>query len=148
MLRRVEIGAVYDVVDLEELDAPKPWDVEQHAPTDHAVGHRHDRVGLRAVAPHVGRRPAAVHLAPHEHVRQRVDVRDAESVHVGSDVVAGGLVARDAVAVAGIAGREHVMVRGIRVLGRRTRREVASQADRVAGPHERGGRDAVLACVR
>ena len=40
--------------------------------------------------------PAVVHLAPHEHVRERVDVGEPEPVHLRADVVAARLVARDA----------------------------------------------------
>ena len=84
-----------ELVVLEELDAAQARHVEQHAAADHAVGHRHHRVRARAVAAHLGRRPPAVHLAAHEHVRERVDVGDAEAVHVGADVVARRFVARE-----------------------------------------------------
>ncbi len=69
---------------LEEIRAAQPRNVEEHAPSDHAVGHRHHAVCARPVAANVRRGPAAVHLAPNEHVRERVDMRDGEPVHVES----------------------------------------------------------------
>ena len=94
-------------------------DVEEHPPAGEAVGGDHHRVGERTGALHVGGGPTVVHLAPHEHVAQRVEVRDPHPVHLGADVVAARLVARDAVRVTGVAARQHVVVRGARGLGRR-----------------------------
>ena len=144
LLGRLELGAVMTAASASGSPPFARHQVEEHPAPDDAVGERHDRVAARAVAAHVGRGPAVVHLAAHEHVAQRVDVRDAEPVHLRADVVAARLVARDAVFVAAVARGEHVVVRGERALGRGVDAEVVRQADRHAVDHERGGASAVL----
>ena len=79
----------------------------------------------------------AVHLAAHEHVGQRIDVRRGEPVDVEAEVVARRFVPVDAVRVAGVAGRQHVVVDGLGVLGRRLGGEVAGEADGDAVAHQR-----------
>ena len=86
--RGFEVGASYRIVVLEELDVARPGDVEQHAPAHHAVDHRHHGVRAGPVAADFRRGTPAVHLSPYEHVRERVHVGHAETVHVGPDVVA------------------------------------------------------------
>ena len=54
----LEIGHADRDVAVEELDAPRPRHVEEHATTHEPVGERHHRVGARPVAAHVARRAA------------------------------------------------------------------------------------------
>ena len=86
-----------------------------------AVGHRQHGVGPGPVAAHLAGRPAPEHLAADEHVGQGVDMGGAQAVDVEGEVVASGLVARDAVGVAGVARRQHVVLDGVGVLGRAAR---------------------------
>ena len=90
----LELGACDDRRVGQRRTAVRGHHVEQHTTPDDTVGERHDRVAARTVAAHVRRGPPVVHLAAHEHVAQRVDVRDAEPVHLRADVVAARLVAR------------------------------------------------------
>ena len=60
-----------------------------------------------------------------------------EAVDVEAEAVARRLVAGDPVRVAGVARREHVVVDGLGVLGRRRGGQVVGQADRDAVAHER-----------
>ncbi len=90
------------------------------------------------VAPELGTssgQAAVVHLAAHEHVAERVEVRRPEAVHVGADEVAGGLVARDAGGLQSVAAREHVVLRREGLLGVGRERQVVGQADGDADSH-------------
>ena len=114
-----------------------PGDVEQHAPTDDPVGHGHDRVRGRARGRDGLGGAAVVGPSPDEHVAQRVDVGDPEAVHVGADVVAGRLVAGDAVGVEGVPAGQHVVVGREGVLRRGHRRDVVGEAHHPPGAHAR-----------
>jgi hypothetical protein len=132
------------LVGRHEVHAERRRDVEQHAPTQQAVGHGHDGVAQRAVALDLGRGNGVVHLAPHEHVAERIDVRQAQAVDLGADEIAARLVADHTARVAGIARRQHVVLGGERSLGRRRRREIMGQAERASLAHQRGGGDPVF----
>ena len=75
----------------------------------------------------------------HEHVGEGVDVGGQEAVDVEGEVVAGRLVAGDPVGVPGVAGREHVVLDRVGVLGQGLGGQVVGQADRLAGTHQAGG---------
>ena len=114
--------------------------VQQDAPADHPVGHGHHRVEPGPVAADVAGRSAPEHLPAHEHVGEGVDMGGPQPVHVEGQVVAGRLVARDPVGVAGVARRQHVVLDRVRVLGQGLGGQVVGQADRLAGPHQCCGR--------
>ena len=63
-----------------------------------------------------------------------------QAVHVEGEVVAGGLVAGDAVRVTGIARGQHVVLHRVGVLGRGLGGEVVGQADRLPRSDQGGGR--------
>ncbi len=83
------------------------------------------------VAPHLTGRPAAEHLAPHEHVGEGVDVGGQQAVDVEGQVVAGRLVPGDPVAVPGIARGQHVVLHRVGVLGQGLGGQIVGQADRL-----------------
>ena len=114
--------------------------VEQHPATDDAVGERHHRVAGGAGARDLLRAAAVVHLAAHEHVAERVQMRRTEAVDVGADEVAGGLVARDAGGLQRVTAREHVVLRRERLLGVGGEREVVREADRLPAADRGRGR--------
>ncbi len=138
-LGRFEVGDGDGHLGVEERDVALGGHVEQHASADQAVAHAHHRVGPGAVAAELRRRAAAVHLAPHEHVRQGVDVGEAEPVDLGADEVGAGLVAGQALGVEGVAGGEHVVLGRERRLHRRLEGQVVGEAPGRATGDQGGG---------
>ena len=119
-------------------------DVEQHAPADYPLGEGEDGVLSCAATADVRGRVAVVHLSAPEHVTERVDVGHAEAVHVCADIVATRLVTGNPVVVAGVPGREHVMLRGIGIFRGRNYAEIVREADSESVLHGRGRRRAVF----
>ena len=124
------------MIRIDELAVETPRNVEQHASAGEAILQGHDRVGARAGALHLTRRPAIVHLAALKDVTEGVEVARGHAMIGDADVIGGNLQARDLGNTGIISGDDHVMLRRPGVFRTRPGREVARQADGAALLHQ------------
>ena len=88
LLGGIQVGCGDALAGVEPGDAAAPGDVQEDAPRDDAIDHRHDRVGRHPGRRDVvGRPTAVVHRAVVEDVADRVEVGDGEAVRLHLDRV-------------------------------------------------------------
>jgi hypothetical protein len=114
---RFQVRRMHRLTRLEPGSAVKARQVEQHAAAHDAVGEGLDRSrGCPVGRCHQGGGPSVVHRGVKELVRERVHMRDRETVRRQSEPVAG---VTSAPGPSGLAGRQHVLQRGHRIVRRR-----------------------------